>query len=40
MKTVDALATIGVMTIVFVTVKTVLVINKLFIEPNKKKERA
>lgn len=40
MKTVDALATIGVMTIVFVTVKTVLVINKLLIEPNKKKERA
>lgn len=40
MKTVDALATIGVMTIVFVTVKTALVINKLLIEPNKKKERA
>ena len=39
MKVVDTLAAIGVMTIVFVTVKTVMAINEIINGPFPKKER-
>lgn len=39
MKTVDTLAAIGVVTIVFVTVKTVLAIREVVYGPTKRKTR-
>lgn len=39
MKTVDTLAAIGVMTIVFITVKTVIVVNNLVNGPFPKKSQ-